>query len=48
MSGAAAGGAVYDRGYRPYDGARGGRESARWALVRTSQHSSGTAHYGWP
>lgn len=31
-----ASGAVYDRGYRPYDGARGGRESARWALVRTS------------
>jgi ABC-2 type transport system permease protein len=36
MSGTAAGGAVYDRGYRPYDGARGGREAARWALVRTS------------
>lgn len=30
------GGAVYDRGYRPYDGARGGRDAARWALVRTT------------
>ena len=29
-------GAVYDRGYRPYEGERGGREAARWALVRTS------------
>lgn len=29
-------GAVYDRGYRPYDGARGGRRSARAALVRAS------------
>jgi ABC-2 type transport system permease protein len=31
-----ASGAVYDRGYRPYDGARGGRNAARWALVRAS------------
>jgi ABC-2 type transport system permease protein len=31
---AALGGAVYDRGYRPYEGARGGRGSARWALWR--------------
>ncbi|MGH9209638.1 MAG: hypothetical protein ACRD2C_03050 [Acidimicrobiales bacterium] len=28
------GGAVYDRGYRPYDGPRGGRAEARWALWR--------------
>ncbi len=27
-------GAVYDRGYRPYDGPRGGRSSGRWALWR--------------
>jgi ABC-2 type transport system permease protein len=27
-------GAVYDRGYRPYDGPRGGRNAARWALWR--------------
>lgn len=29
-------GAVYDRGYRPYEGARGGRWSSRWALWRVS------------
>jgi ABC-2 type transport system permease protein len=29
-------GAVYDRGYRPYDGPRGGRAAARWALLRAS------------
>jgi ABC-2 type transport system permease protein len=29
-------GAVYDRGYRPYDGERGGRTAARWALFRAS------------
>lgn len=29
-------GAIYDRGYRPYDGALGGRASARSALFRTS------------
>jgi ABC-2 type transport system permease protein len=29
-------GAVYDRGYRPYDGARGGRSQARLALLRLS------------
>jgi ABC-2 type transport system permease protein len=28
------GGAVYDRGYRPYDGPRGGRPAGRWALWR--------------
>jgi ABC-2 type transport system permease protein len=29
-------GAVYDRGYRPYDGPRGGRSAARAALYRAS------------
>jgi ABC-2 type transport system permease protein len=29
-------GAVYDRGYRPYDGPRGGRSAARMALFRAS------------
>ncbi len=29
-------GAVYDRGYRPYEGPRGGRTAARWALYRAS------------
>jgi len=29
-------GAVYDRGYRPYDGERGGRSAARAALFRAS------------
>mgnify|MGYP006201562501 CR=1 FL=1 len=29
-------GAVYDRGYRPYDGPRGGRRAATMALFRTS------------
>lgn len=29
-------GAVYDRGYRPYDGPRGGRRAARGALYRAS------------
>jgi ABC-2 type transport system permease protein len=29
-------GAVYDRGYRPYEGKRGGRGAARAALVRVS------------
>lgn len=29
-------GAVYDRGYRPYEGARGGRRAARAGLLRTS------------
>jgi len=31
-----AAGAVYDRGYRPYEGPRGGRGAARAALVRLS------------
>lgn len=29
-------GAVYDRGYRPYEGARGGRSAARTALFRST------------
>lgn len=29
-------GAVYDRGYRPYDGGRGGRRAATFALCRAS------------
>jgi len=29
-------GAVYDRGYRPYEGTRGGRTAARWALYRAT------------
>lgn len=33
-AGSTAGGAVYDRGYRPYVGPRGGRGHARWALFR--------------
>lgn len=36
MTGARTAGAVYDRGYRPYDGARGGRRAATAALYRTS------------
>ncbi len=36
MSARAATGAVYDRGYRPYDGPRGGRRAATAALYRTS------------
>jgi ABC-2 type transport system permease protein len=32
----ARGGAVYDRGYRPYDGARGGRGAAAFALYKAS------------
>jgi len=36
MSSPASTGAVYDRGYRPYDGLRGGRRAATAALYRTS------------
>jgi ABC-2 type transport system permease protein len=36
MAGGSGTGAVYDRGYRPYDGPRGGRTAARWALFRAS------------
>jgi len=36
MTTTATAGAVYDRGYRPYDGPRGGRNAARYALYRAS------------
>ena len=36
MTTAASTGAVYDRGYRPYEGRRGGRRAAAAALYRTS------------
>jgi ABC-2 type transport system permease protein len=36
VSAPAPAGAVYDRGYRPYDGERGGRGASRGALVRVS------------
>lgn len=36
MTSPVATGAVYDRGYRPYDGRRGGRRAATAALYRTS------------
>ena len=36
MSAPATGGAVYDRGYRPYDGVLGGRRASMAALYRTS------------
>ncbi len=36
MTAATRTGAVYDRGYRPYDGPRGGRRSAALALYRAS------------
>jgi ABC-2 type transport system permease protein len=35
-TGAGTTGAVYDRGYRPYDGPRGRRSAAIWALYRAS------------
>jgi ABC-2 type transport system permease protein len=36
MSQAGSLGAVYDRGYRPYEGVRGGREAATFALFKAS------------
>lgn len=36
MTTAAGAGAVYDRGYRPYDGPRGGRRAATFALYKAS------------
>lgn len=36
MTVASGGGAVYDRGYRPYEGDRGGRRAATMALYRAS------------
>jgi ABC-2 type transport system permease protein len=40
-------GAVYDRGYRPYDGALGGRGSARAALWRLSVRRALGLRRGW-
>ena len=34
-------GAVYDRGYRPYEGERGGRREARSALFRATDRRTG-------
>jgi ABC-2 type transport system permease protein len=36
IDGGSGGGAVYDRGYRPYEGPRGGRDAATLALYRAS------------
>lgn len=41
------GGAVYDRGYRPYEGARGGRSAARWALWRLSMRRALGLRRSW-
>lgn len=41
------GGAVYDRGYRPYDQARGGRSAARWALWRLTLRRSLGIRRSW-
>jgi ABC-2 type transport system permease protein len=40
-------GAVYDRGYRPYDGPRGGRAAARLALVRLSMRRALGLRRSW-
>lgn len=40
-------GAVYDRGYRPYDGPRGGRGAARAALWRLSVRRALGLRRGW-
>ncbi len=40
-------GAVYDRGYRPYEGARGGRTAARNALIRASVRRALGARREW-
>jgi ABC-2 type transport system permease protein len=42
-----AAGAVYDRGYRPYEGERGGRGAARAALVRLSIRRSLGLRRSW-
>ena len=36
MATATGAGAVYDRGYRPYDGPRGGRRASTFALYKAS------------
>jgi len=40
-------GAVYDRGYRPYDGLRGGRNASRLALVRVSMRRALGLRRSW-
>ena len=40
-------GAVYDRGYRPYEGARGGRSAARRALFRASMRRALGIRRSW-
>lgn len=40
-------GAVYDRGYRPYDGERGGRRAARNALLRLSMRRATGLRRTW-
>jgi ABC-2 type transport system permease protein len=41
------GGAVYDRGYRPYEGQRGGRGASRAALVRLSMRRALGLRRSW-
>lgn len=41
------GGAVYDRGYRPYSGHRGGRAAARWALWRLTMRRALGIRRSW-
>jgi ABC-2 type transport system permease protein len=45
--GANAGGAVYDRGYRPYDGARGRRGAATFALYKASMRRALGIRRSW-
>jgi len=45
--GANAGGAVYDRGYRPYDGARGRRGAATLALYKASMRRALGIRRSW-
>lgn len=40
-------GAVYDRGYRPYDGERGGRTASRYALLRLSMRRATGLRRSW-
>jgi ABC-2 type transport system permease protein len=41
------GGAVYDRGYRPYDGPRGRRRAATWALYKASMRRALGIRRSW-
>jgi hypothetical protein len=40
-------GAVYDRGYRPYDGARGRRGAATYALYKASMRRALGIRRSW-